>query len=96
MNAMRMIGTALAVILAGCAVGPDYEAPRPEVPGTWSSLEAPKEGQTSAAKAVAGDLAEWWKSFGDPALVRLAEQGLAGSLDLRVAGDGVVLAGRPF
>jgi len=85
MNSKRMIGTSVALILAGCAVGPDYELPRPEVPGSWSSLEAPKEGQTSAARAVAGDLSEWWKAFGDPALVRLAEQALANSLDLRIA-----------
>lgn len=82
---MKTIGTTLALILAGCAVGPDYEAPRPEVPGTWSSLEAPKEGQTSAAKAVEADLSEWWRALGDPALVRLTEQALAGSLDLKIA-----------
>jgi outer membrane protein, multidrug efflux system len=86
---MKMIGTILPLILSGCAVGPDYEAPRPEVPGTWNSLETPKAGQASAAKAVESDLSAWWTAFGDPALVRLVEQGLAGSLDLRGAASRV-------
>lgn len=86
---MKTIGTILASILAGCAVGPDYEAPRPETPEAWHSLEAPKAGQASDARAVVADLSAWWTSFGDPALVRLVERSLAGSLDLRVAASRV-------
>jgi multidrug efflux system outer membrane protein len=85
MNATKRIGALVAAVLAGCTVGPDYAAPQATVPSTWSALEAPKAGQTSAAKAAHADLSQWWTSFGDPALVRLTEEALAGSLDLRIA-----------
>ena len=89
MNKLQISGAVLAALLAGCAVGPDYEAPQLQVPGAWSALEAPKEGQTSAAQAVQADLSQWWTSFGDPDLVRLTGQALAGNLDLRVAASRV-------
>ncbi len=85
MRTDRMLSVAVAAFLASCAVGPDYEPPRPAVPGSWSSLEEKPEGQASLAKAARADLAEWWKSFQDPGLTSLAERALASNLDLRSA-----------
>lgn len=70
---------ALALLLAGCAVGPDYEPPAVDAPAAWTSAAAEI---TSAERA---DLAEWWTVFGDPALDALVGRALEGSRDLRIA-----------
>jgi outer membrane protein TolC len=65
--------------LAGCAVGPDYVAPDPELPDVWHmELSRGLEGGE-------GDLRRWWEALDDPVLETLIERASAGSLDLRVA-----------
>ena len=86
---MKRILSAALILGAGCAVGPDYEAPSPAVPEGWKSLEAKQEGETSRASAKSADLSEWWKSFGDPALVALAAKALEANLDLKAAASRV-------
>jgi NodT family efflux transporter outer membrane factor (OMF) lipoprotein len=85
MNTNRWLTLALAALLAGCAVGPDYEAPRPVVSGSWSALGGKSPEQTSVATARSADLARWWGSFNDPALDALIDRALVSSLDLKVA-----------
>jgi NodT family efflux transporter outer membrane factor (OMF) lipoprotein len=66
-------------LLAGCAVGPDYVAPEPELPDVWHmQLSRGLEGGE-------GDLRTWWETLDDPVLDVLIERASAGSLDLRVA-----------
>lgn len=67
---------ALAALLAGCTVGPDYRAPEPEAPAAWEGEAAAQAGEQVAA---------WWQSLGDPALDGLVEQALAANHDLRIA-----------
>jgi multidrug efflux system outer membrane protein len=64
----------MAALLAGCAVGPDYEAPSMDLPGGYS-LDV---------KAGPADLtfAQWWTGFRDPALNRLVDRGLAQNLSI--------------
>ncbi|MGH7803137.1 MAG: efflux transporter outer membrane subunit, partial [Candidatus Binatia bacterium] len=71
---MRASWLVVAAVVAGCAVGPDYQAPAPATPGAW--LEAP---------AADADLARWWTVFDDPKLFSLVERAVASNLDLRVA-----------
>ncbi|MEN5082183.1 efflux transporter outer membrane subunit [Bosea sp. TWI1241] len=66
---------ALACLLAGCSVGPDYAAPAVAVPEGW------REGQAARATRPS----EWWRSFRDPALDRLIETAIAGNLDVAQA-----------
>ncbi|MEW6265158.1 MAG: efflux transporter outer membrane subunit [Thermodesulfobacteriota bacterium] len=69
------------VLLAGCAVGPDYRFPDQPMPGQW-------KGPAAADKTGAVDpqaLAEWWKSLNDPVLTRLVERAVADNLDLKKA-----------
>lgn len=69
----------LAWLLAGCAmVGPDYQAPKTELPPAWSPAEA------VAVPAAALD-AEWWRRFDDPLLSSLVERALAANTDVRIA-----------
>jgi outer membrane protein, multidrug efflux system len=74
---MKALGIlALAALLAGCTVGPDYVRPTFDAPTQW------RIDYTQAA-----DLANtrWWQQFGDPALNQLIDDALRNSPDLRIA-----------
>ena len=64
-----------AGLLAGCALGPDYE--RPVTPMA--------EAYPEAGKGAAAVRAEWWKSFGDAELDALVAKAFAANTDLRQA-----------
>lgn len=68
---------AAAVVLAGCAIGPDYK--RPELP-TTETFRA----QAAAESASFADLS-WWEVFRDEALGSLVHVALEENLDLEVA-----------
>jgi len=68
------LGSALALLLAGCAVGPVYQRPAVDVPAAWKEAPAvagwlPAEGPERADSLVRGD---WWTLFGDATLNQLA------------------------
>jgi NodT family efflux transporter outer membrane factor (OMF) lipoprotein len=71
-----LAGILVSAALAGCAVGPDYQAPKTEL--------APFHNQTgtNASAASTPALDEWWVGFNDPELVRIVQQALAQNLDL--------------
>jgi NodT family efflux transporter outer membrane factor (OMF) lipoprotein len=64
------------VLLAGCAVGPDFRAP--SITLTRNYLAAP------AIDSSAGG-GNWWQAFHDPLLVALIERAEAGNTDLEQA-----------
>jgi multidrug efflux system outer membrane protein len=55
--------SAVALGVAGCAVGPTYQAPAPNAAAQWHS-PLPHGGS-------AANLADWWAQFDDPALTQL-------------------------
>jgi multidrug efflux system outer membrane protein len=61
--------------VAGCAVGPDYERPKTEVPAAWD-----EKADTSSA-----DLSAWWTVFNDDSLNKLIERAVKANHDLRIA-----------
>jgi len=69
----------VALTLAGCEVGPDYQPPETKIPADWASDEthvlSPK-GETDQ---------EWWKNFNDPILTQLIEKASANNFDLKIA-----------
>lgn len=69
-----------AVLLSGCAVGPDYVAPPP--PKAAAFMGQPAVAARVAAPAPAD---AWWKGFDDPVLDRLVDRALAQNLDLAQA-----------
>jgi multidrug efflux system outer membrane protein len=71
------LAVALAVIAAGCAVGPDYV--RPETP------VAPGFHQAEPADAATEPVAQFWRGFHDPLLSRLVETALDANHDLRAS-----------
>ena len=74
--AVRLIAITLATMVAGCAVGPDYERPAVELPANWEG--APTTGERKI-------LDRWWTLYGDPVLDRLVEEALARNQDLAAA-----------
>jgi multidrug efflux system outer membrane protein len=68
-----------SLLLAGCAVGPNYKRPQAAVPGQWTV--APTRG--TETKSPETD--EWWVSFQDPELNSLVERSVSQNLDLKVA-----------
>jgi multidrug efflux system outer membrane protein len=68
-----------AILLAACAVGPDYEAPDAAelAPADWRWK--PAEPREAAEKG------EWWRLLGDPVLDGLEAAALAQNQDLRSA-----------
>ena len=72
----------LALLLAGCrAVGPDYVAPKPSVPASFTEAER-TPGQASEAPFVDD---AWWKNFGDSILDTLIAHALKSAPDLAEA-----------
>jgi NodT family efflux transporter outer membrane factor (OMF) lipoprotein len=57
----------LALLLAGCAVGPDYRRPDAPIPSAYKELE----GWTAARPMDGAARGSWWTAFSDPELDRL-------------------------
>ncbi|KPB22118.1 efflux transporter outer membrane subunit [Pseudomonas amygdali] len=77
-----------AGLLAGCAVGPDYQ--RPDAP-----LSSGYMGQAAAELrhgAPQASLVAWWEGFGDPQLADFVSKALAQNLDLAQAAARVTQA----
>ncbi|MFG1266718.1 efflux transporter outer membrane subunit [Xanthobacter sp. DSM 14520] len=72
------VGLLAALVLSGCAVGPDYETPQLAMPDHWSS------GRGERAEA-APQLQRWWRRLGDGVLDGLMEEAVAGNLDVATA-----------
>jgi multidrug efflux system outer membrane protein len=68
----------LSILLAGCAVGPDYV--RPDVPVDKSFANASLEGYSEQ-----GVEQEFWKGFGDESLNELVAEARKSNRDLRIA-----------
>ena len=67
-----------SAVLAGCAVGPNYEPPRPDVAAAFQTAPA-----TQFSTAVPE--ANWWANFQDPALDALIAGALERNHSLRIA-----------
>ncbi|CAB3760242.1 MULTISPECIES: efflux transporter outer membrane subunit [Burkholderia] len=61
------LGAAIALAVAGCAVGPDYRRPAVATPATWRELP----GWTQAKPDADGPKGDWWTAFNDPLLNEL-------------------------
>jgi NodT family efflux transporter outer membrane factor (OMF) lipoprotein len=64
---------AVAVLLAGCAVGPRYEQPAISSPTAWQEAPA-MEGWLPATPSDTLERGPWWQRFNDPELNALAER----------------------
>jgi len=72
----RLILCAIAVLLAGCMVGPDYRRPAVDTPQSFRYEE--KDARDTAN-------IDWWKQFEDPVLDALIAEALANNKSLKTA-----------
>ncbi|HUN69109.1 MAG TPA: efflux transporter outer membrane subunit [Burkholderiales bacterium] len=63
----------IPLLLAGCAVGPDYVRPKVETPAAYKENSA-EAGWKQAAPNDAAPRGNWWEAFGDPELSALVAQ----------------------
>jgi NodT family efflux transporter outer membrane factor (OMF) lipoprotein len=73
---------ALAGLLTGCAVGPDYQTPDAALPVGFLSQPA-----ASASGGTSPDLWQWWRTLRDPQLNDLIDRAMQNNLDLKIALD---------
>jgi NodT family efflux transporter outer membrane factor (OMF) lipoprotein len=71
-----------AMLLAGCTVGPDYQAPEPPAKASFRSQQVVEQRVSSLPAA---HMSTWWAGFGDKELESLVNQVLAQNLDLAQA-----------
>lgn len=83
MKEMRFRFVLSVLVLSGCEVGPDYQAPKITV--------SPSFGESATTQPAAGvnnnrvDAIRWWRGFNDPELNSLIDRATANNLDLRIA-----------
>lgn len=80
-NRVTILALSIALLTGGCASSETYKLPTLAIPALWKN--APALPTTSIASK--NDLAQWWKTLGDPVLDQLAEAALQNSPDLRSA-----------
>jgi multidrug efflux system outer membrane protein len=73
-------GLGSVLLLAGCAVGPDYHRP---------AVVVPKAFLYEPAQAVTTAKVEWWTQFNDPVLDQLIADGLANNKSIKIAAANV-------
>ncbi|MES2818272.1 MAG: TolC family protein [Pseudomonadota bacterium] len=76
---LKTLALAPLLLLAACAVGPDYRAPQ-TTPAKLGALQTPGAGYDLGRFE-----ASWWQQFDDPILDRLVQQSLQENRQLRVA-----------
>jgi NodT family efflux transporter outer membrane factor (OMF) lipoprotein len=76
---------AIAVTLAGCSVGPDYQKPFTLMPSEY----LPQAGENAArlTTAAIADLTQWWRILNDQELDSLVARARESNLDLAIALD---------
>ena len=76
----RLAPSALALLLAGCAVGPDFERPAaPEGKGYGVELTKPAGNDAQRLSTTMDIPAQWWQLFNNAKLDKLVEQSLKGN-----------------
>ncbi len=81
----------LAVVSAGCAVGPKYKRPEFDVPTSHRSDTALPAASPTAAVSTFADM-KWFDLFQDPQLQQLIRMGLETNYDVRIAAQRVLAA----
>ncbi len=71
-----------ALVLSGCAVGPNYHRPVVQTP---AAFHAPDESQQTATQTASFADLPWWQVFHDPQLQELIRTALKQNYDLKLA-----------
>jgi len=83
----KLLSLALSVLLAGCAVGPNYKRPTVNVPTDYRGA---MPGQPATAASLGNE--KWWDVYQDPVLTQLIHTALQQNYDVRIAATRVLEA----
>jgi outer membrane protein, multidrug efflux system len=72
-----------ALVLSGCEVGPDYQAPKITVAPSFGEAATTQPDHSVNGNRV--DAVRWWRGFNDPELNSLIDRATVNNLDLRIA-----------
>jgi multidrug efflux system outer membrane protein len=80
-NVPAILTAGLSLILAGCAVGPNYKRPEVDSPSKFrGQRSSSKDPQLESFASL-----PWWKVFRDRELQKLIQEALKNNYDLRIA-----------
>jgi multidrug efflux system outer membrane protein len=80
----------IALMVAGCTVGPNYKRPAVDVPSGYRQALAPDIAPAPSSSSIADE--QWAAIFQDITLQHLVQEALANNLDLRIAAQRVLEA----
>lgn len=75
-----LFSVAASLLLAGCAIGPNYEKPNIETPKQYTKSDGAKDD-----KNVTNIDKKWWKSFGDEGLSEAVDKAIKVNYDIKIA-----------
>ncbi len=75
----------LALLIAGCKVGPDYHPPKTDAPPAWSGASNSVSNAYTFLNTNAAYVTRWWTNFHDTELDTLISNALKTNLDIRLA-----------
>ena len=83
---MKGAAVALALLLGGCTVGPDFHNQVVASPRLWGPVS-----QSAPSRTVSSDVdVNWWLRFRDPELTSLVDRLVAQNLDLKSAAERIL------
>jgi len=85
-NSLLLSTVGASLLLAACAVGPDYKAPNMSVPSTWEQQDKDRASVETKVNE------KWWQDFHDPQLDKFVELALENSTDRKIAASRVLQA----
>ena len=80
---MRRVALTVALLLAGCTVGPNFETPKVDRPAAYGAEATDVPGRTYGGEVDT----RWWTSFRDPELSSLVDRLGVQNLDLQTAAE---------
>lgn len=80
--ALRLSPLLLALVMAGCTLGPDFKRPDSQAPSDWAELQGDAAPSQPAAEPLE---MRWWENFHDARLSALIDRVAARNLDLQIA-----------
>lgn len=75
----------LSTVFTACAVGPQYQVPKSDLPQQFVSAPSSSPSSTAAEPVASVDLARWWQALNDPELDSLIERAVHANPDIQMA-----------
>ncbi|PIE64624.1 MAG: RND transporter, partial [Deltaproteobacteria bacterium] len=82
---MLMLFPLPLLLLTGCAAGPDYVSPDPQVPDAWRNAAIADLNTPYTSDTRDSPLESWWTAFNDTLLVRYIQRARIANRDLAMA-----------